>query len=310
MRTPGKHIVVFLQNKPYLGNQIALIPFFQSLREINPRHGIVVCAHEDAAWALDSMGYIDQIVPKHSLGGRKSSFFIALKELRKFIIDTAYTFRRHSIKAGLLARFCATREVVGFAAKTTNLFLHRSVPFEMNCYAAENALALIGRKLSVKKHKVDREKKKYFLIIPGGSLPEKKYPLVRYLEVAEQLESFAPVHFLLGDDMTEEIQILSSQSRRFVLHVGRPLSEVADIVKGSAVVIANDCGPVHFAHIYDIPRVILFAETSKAGQWFHATSQSCKLKAQASNKIDSILTKHVTETVLGFYSNRSTHITG
>jgi ADP-heptose:LPS heptosyltransferase len=300
----AKDVAVFLQNKPYLGNQIALIPLFHYLREIYPQHDIVVCAHTRAAGVLQSMGYIDDLVPRYR-PGKKMSFCAIYKALKPFRIDTVYTLRRHSIKTGLLARLNAQKTVVGFTARTTGFFLSRSVPFNANIYAAQNALALIDRQLSDFPSGSARNKKgDYFLIIPGGSLREQKYPLTRYIEIAEYLSAVRPVHFLLGADMADEIHQLSPGTGRFILHIGRPFCEVADIVKHSAVVIANDCGPAHFAHIYNVPRVLLAVVTDKAANWFYATNRSHLLAAPRNGNMLAIDKRNVLDAALRLFESR------
>ncbi len=295
-----RYVAVFLQNKPYLGNQIALIPFFHYLKELYPAHGIVVYAHDSALSALKTMGYIDGCLALPSFG-KKLTFPAATRALRSYDIVAAYTFRRHSVKTGLLARLASRRQVIGFAARTTNLFLSQAVPFDINSYAAENALALIDRHLTDFTADVLRKPGDYFLVIPGGSLALKKYPLHRYIQMAEKLRNTAPVHFLLGEDMHDEIEKLSQYSNRFSLHVGRSLSEVSMIIKQSAVVIANDCGPAHFAHIFDMPRVLLFASMEKASHWFYQTDQSRLIMSPIEGDVGAIHPNEIIDAVLNLY---------
>lgn len=293
------NIAVFLQNKPYLGNQIALIPFFHELKKIYPGHGIVTCAHQSAAGALMAMGYIDRLV-KHRPDPELSAFEL-ISTMRSLNIEHAFTFRRHAFLAGFLARLSARKLVVGFTARTTRLFLSQSVSFNVKTYAAQNALALINRQLTDFSTNAAPQKRGYFLIIPGGSLKQKKYPLERYIAIAQRLSDIAPVHFLLGEDMNFEVQTLALHAQQFTLHVGRPLPEVADIIKQSAVVIANDCGPVHFAHIFDIPRVVLFAIMAKAANWFYPTQNAHLLKAPAGEDIGNIDMEEIIGTARALY---------
>jgi len=92
----------------------------------------------------------------------------------------------------------------------------------------------------------------------------------------------------LGGDMTEEIQALSAEGDRFCLHINRPLSEVAALVRHSAVVIANDCGPVHFAHIYDVPRVIVYTAEASRDHWYRDSLRSIRLASDGSGGIYAV----------------------
>lgn len=298
-QTDDRYVALFLQNKPYLGNQIALVPLFEALRQADPQRGIIVCAHHRSAEALVALGFVDVLLPGP---GRPFSFINMLLALRRYRIEQTFMLRRHSIKTGLLARLVTRGEVVGFSARTTNLFLNRRSAFDIGVYAADNALSLIGRQLPVASEAGPKPMDGYFLIIPGGSLPQKKYPIGRYIDLAEALAATAPVHFLLGSDMTDEIGALDPYADRFVLHINRPLVEVAEIVDQSAVVIANDCGPAHFAHIRNTPRVLLFADAGRAGHWCRVTDRLRMLKSPVPGEIRSIDSGAILDAAMGLYS--------
>ena len=271
-----KYLAVFLQDKPFLGNQIVLIPFFHFLRRKYPDHRIIVCASVQACVVPQAFGYIDIFHPYPSAKDALA-YLRVVAELKKKNIQVAYLHRRHSIKTGLLGWLGSGNKLVGFSAKTTGLFLNKAVQFDLEGYSAQNFLSLIGKKLSDFSKEFKRKAGDYFVIIPGGTFIQKKYPIEKYMTVASHLRRIAPVHFLLGKDMAAEISVLSDLSDTFVVHIDEPLEKLQDIIRKAAVVISNDCGPSHFAHIYDIPRVGLFSWASKINGWFYPTAKSVLL---------------------------------
>jgi len=53
-------------------------------------------------------------------------------------------------------------------------------------------------------------------------------------------------------------------------------------------VIANDCGPAHFAHIHDVPRISLFDSAINAEHWFFAGRCGRLLRSPAPGEIGRI----------------------
>ena len=46
----------------------------------------------------------------------------------------------------------------------------------------------------------------------------------------------------------------------FIFHIDKPIANVESIARNTSVFIANDCGPSHFSHFYNIPHVSVFSE--------------------------------------------------
>jgi ADP-heptose:LPS heptosyltransferase len=92
----------------------------------------------------------------------------------------------------------------------------------------------------------------YVLLIPAGTSKYKLYPADQYVELARILRQQHEVHFLPGKGMKEVLDGLASVQDACVVHRDKSTGEMRDIVLGARLVIANDCGPFHFAHIYDV----------------------------------------------------------
>ena len=119
------------------------------------------------------------------------------------------------------------------------------------------------------------------LIIPGGSSEFKKYPIEKYLEIAKYCNAKYKVGFTLGNDMKDEIIKLKQYKEIYNLYIGLELEDLRTKIKESKLVIANDCGPSHFAHIYDIPRISLFVSGVTHKHWFNQSQNSILLKSNS-----------------------------
>lgn len=86
--------------------------------------------------------------------------------------------------------------------------------------------------------------------------------------------------------MQDEINRLKDTGYR--LDINLPLNELEESVSSSRLVITNDCGPGHFAHIHDTPRVSLFAIRRYTHEWFYPTGNSELLVPKEDGDISEI----------------------
>jgi ADP-heptose:LPS heptosyltransferase len=168
----------------------------------------------------------------------------------------------------MLARASGARRVHGYAGGSAARLHHTSIPYTEHEYFGENHARLVGRSLGEFADAVPREAGGYVLFIPGGHRAERRYPLDRYVQVADALGRRRPVKFLFGPE-TKADEIL-------IRHAGHEtmsspeLPDMMDLVRRARLVVANDCGPVHAAHIHDVPRISLFGIPGEIPHRFHA----------------------------------------
>jgi ADP-heptose:LPS heptosyltransferase len=75
--------------------------------------------------------------------------------------------------------------------------------------------------------------------------------------------------------------------------MARPIPEVARLVRGASLVIANDCGPAHFAHIGDVPRISLFDAGVNHRNWFYAGRRGRMLRSPETGRIAEIAVSEI-----------------
>ncbi len=259
---------VFLQYSPSsIGEEVAQIPFFHFLREDRPVTEIVAVAPERSGRTLESLGLVDRVVTYPVRGGWTEMREV-VRRLRALPCERVWLHRRKSLRAALLARVSTTAPIEGFAHGITGWFQRVSIPFDTTgTYIGENYVRLLGRSVADFAAAFPRERRGYAVIVPGGRTAIKRYPLERYLEIARALTDRLPVRFLLGPDQESE-RAKIADAGGFELRVAPEMPGVRDLLRGANLVIANDCGPAHFAHIYDVPRISLFDRSVDASHWF------------------------------------------
>jgi len=295
-----KSIIIFTKNKPFLGAQIVQIPFYFFLKRKFPGYKIVAVAPTNSAFVLNELGYTDEVYyypPKKNVKILGKLFF----ELRKLNIHCIFQFRLVSLRTLIYSRFLTTKPIIGFKGKFSRVFLNKRIIFDRDIYIANNYLFLLGRSLAEFSSLFDKAGGNYFLIIPAGNEDFKKYPIEKYIQAANILKGHHPVHFLLGKDMQREIDLLSQTKNTFTLHVQLQMTEIESLVRNACVVIANDCGPSHFAHIYDIPRVSIFPGIGT--DWFYQTNNSIMLYPSYSESIAKIEPEKICECTLKLLNN-------
>lgn len=266
--TGGRAVLVFLPYCPdSIGEQVVQIPFLRLLRAEHPGLRIVAVAPERSSGVIAELGLVDEIVEHGVRAGPRDLRRIA-RSLRRLPCERAYVLRRKSLRAALLARMATSAPLTGFAHGASSVYLSRSVPFDHGSYVGENYVRLLGRRLSDFVEDPPRTPDGRIVIVPGGRTAIKRYPVDGYLEVARALGAERPVHFLLGPGPDAEWAALTARPRPFHVHVGLSIPEVRKVIRRASLVVANDCGPGHFAHIEDIPRISLFSGSVDSAHWF------------------------------------------
>lgn len=286
-------ISVFLHNKPFLGHQVTAIPFMFFIRKMYPDKKIIIVAPEKSSFVLQAFGYVDELyeyAPKKKI----SSLIKLLFQLKKKQIEVAYTHRRSSVNTVLLAWLTTkNRNVIGFNNPSIRFFLSQRKGFIKQRYVGTNYINLLDKSLPEFADAIEKTPTNSVIIIPGGQHDYKKYPLEKYIHLGLKLAENHEVHFIMGNDMTEEIHVLDKYRNCFCLHIGEPIPDVEKTILQAALVITNDCGPSHFAHIHDIPRICLYAGKGNRDEWFHATENAVIIQSESKNDIGAIDEKEI-----------------
>ncbi|HEX2912066.1 MAG TPA: glycosyltransferase family 9 protein [Chloroflexia bacterium] len=112
----------------------------------------------------------------------------------------------------------------------------------------------------------------FVVVAPGASCAARRYEPQRYAEVVRLLaERYGLAQVILGSERERELcePILAAAPADKVLSLVGQTSvvEMTAINRRSALVIANDSGPMHLADAFLRPMVILFSGTEIEEQW-------------------------------------------
>jgi ADP-heptose:LPS heptosyltransferase len=93
---------------------------------------------------------------------------------------------------------------------------------------------------------------RFVLIHPGASRAYQRWPLLRYIELANRLCEYAAVEFIQQD--ADTARLLDPRVRRLEVHTLESLFERMD---RAALFIGNNSGPMHVASVLGVPGLIL-----------------------------------------------------
>lgn len=286
-----KTIVIFLQNRNYFGAQITHIPLLENLRENYPDSKIYIVTKHTVSNILKELYLADKIIFEKG----KSSLFKTYVNINP---DISINLRRNSTFINLLVSFFNAKTKIGFETFITKPFFTSQKKHLTEVYRAENYLNLINGKLSREIHNLNNE----IIILPGAGGIHKIWDLANYLKLANELQNEYTnykISFVLGKTEANLVE----NTKPFHCYYNLPIHELVNKIKCSKIIIANDCGPSHIAHIYNKPRIILFSnELNDADkvikEWFRQTKNSVALVGEVNQSINSIPHSRVLQATL------------
>jgi len=251
-------VAVLAPNKPFWGARIVQIPFLQALRETFPKAEVHVHSPVEAAAELVRWRLVDS--HRAYARGRWAGL---LAELRHHRPDRVYNLRRKS--AGCALATGAQRGVrIGYDEGLFARFLDERIPYDSRIYLATRYVALMhpdvldghdARTVPLFRAWLETRvgggcAEKRVVLFPGAGNPQKKWPLERFLELAEPLREATgcEVTAVLGPQEREEHWRLVGDPRVEVLDTPT-VNELLRLVDCSALVVSNDNGPSHFAQL-------------------------------------------------------------
>jgi ADP-heptose:LPS heptosyltransferase len=120
----------------------------------------------------------------------------------------------------------------------------------------------------------------YVVLHPFASAAPKAWPVQRFVEVAERLQSAGLEPMILAGPADD-----SSAFSRFQVFRNAPLADVKNLMSGAELFIGNDSGPAHIAAAFGIPVVVLFGPSNPV-TWAPWRTEARVLTSQGS--IDKI----------------------
>jgi heptosyltransferase-2 len=289
-----KHIlVVELWN---IGDIVLAMPFLAQLRALFPTARITMLARPYAKTILAETGLVDEFIETELGWTELATRFNPLgydwgelrrirRELRSHRFDIAFKSRMH-IREHLVLAMSGAKRRVAFAFGQGDRVLTDAVPIgDPNRNKAADWLELLkpfgghGQGVPARLRLNDAEGRwaAAFLaehgisgddrvvgIHPGASVPAKRWPIDRFVQVAAAISQRPGVRVLAfvepegyGDNITRVNGVIAAKVN---------LREMIALIQRCDVLVCNDSGPMHIAGALGVPTVAVFG--SGIQQWF------------------------------------------
>lgn len=111
----------------------------------------------------------------------------------------------------------------------------------------------------------------FIVLAPGASCAARRYDPARFAEVARLLAETTQLPLVIvGSESEKDVigPVLAVPRPELVSLVGRTsIPELAAVIRCSALLVANDSGPMHMGDAFLRPMVILYSGTELESQW-------------------------------------------
>jgi len=301
-------LVVELWN---IGDVVLAMPFLAQLRALFPTARITMLARPHAKTILAGTDLVDEFIETelgwtelatrfNPLGYNWSELRRVRRELRSRRFDVAFKSRMHIREHLVLAISGATRRVA-FAFGQGDRVLTDAIPIgDPNRHKAADWLELLkpfgghveGAPPRLKVNEAEGRWAAAFLaghgisandrvvgIHPGASVPAKRWPLDRFVQVAAAIAQRAGVRVLAfvepegyGDAVARVGGVIAAKVN---------LRELIALIQRCDALVCNDSGPMHIAGALGVPTVAVFG--SGIQQWFAPLGEGHRLFSEITN---------------------------
>lgn len=275
-----KNIVVYLRSQSRYGDQIVSYPTLLQLKTWWPKAHLRVVSKYNVGGYYTNLPWVDEFI-------QVQSFFDYVKAQPR--LDCISVNLHHSSERyGLVNMLRLPKMRLGFKnARLTDFIWTHSHRKTIEEYIGQANLKILSEVVHVDTHAItrqcfetiaaqaqDRIQPADIVFIPGGGSGEfKRWSWRHYVRLSDMLKQrlgdSVTFTFVLGPSEQLELQNLSALKRRdFRLEYGRTIPELAQLMLGARLVVANDCGPSHIAQGLCVPYVGIFNEPNP--EWFWA----------------------------------------
>jgi lipopolysaccharide heptosyltransferase II len=298
-----------------IGDLVMLGPALRAIKTNLPQAKITVMASPAGSEAVPLLPWVDEVFPWRAIwqdiSGRNFDPEDELRfihDLKRRNFDAAFIFTSFSqspyppayvcFLAGIPYRFGQAADFGG------SLLTHRVQPAIASGHQVDRNLHLLeeiglpstGNALELKipeqvqsrsdellrEHRVDSHAP-YIVLVPGASAATRRYDPHRYASVMRSLaiKTNLPIVVLGSSREQDRFQpVLNACKEGLAISlVGKTsVPEMAALIKGSSLVMANNSSAMHIADAFRRPAVILFSGTEFLSQWEPRNSPAVLLR--------------------------------
>ncbi|PHQ78215.1 MAG: hypothetical protein COB66_09360 [Coxiella sp. (in: Bacteria)] len=276
-----------------LGDAIQKVPYINALREAFPEHKLVWFANQNSVFSglVKDIGdeLLDEVISDIDFSSRffdlfKNPFKGTPLENREFdyVFDTQGRWKqtlmlkkikhKHFVSgcAGFLFSDIKPKKGYQSARNVTKRLINMTSVVTGDSYATNYSVPVPSRVID-EAQKLLPLGKRYMGFVPCAAMPEKKWPLQNYIEVALHYKQrgFAPVFFLGPEEQSYKSEIVAAIPD--VIIPGLMVVNKADSLYGPlyymalgqqlTAIVTNDCGPGHILNCANRPMIFLFGPT-------------------------------------------------
>ncbi len=280
------HMTIAIVQTAFLGDVLLTLPLCAAVRKLMPDARIVFITTPAAAAFVDGLAYADDVVAFDKRGEHKGGKGLrALVAERCSDVDIALV-PHTSFRTMRLVRAMRPKSVVTFNNTWTRWLRGAKVlAYPKTLHDADRHLQLLqgieslhtlGKesvgplRLYTNTDKVDADelldevgatgsREGYVVLAPGTVWPTKQWPLEYVNDLAQQLARTGYRVVLVGDASVRGT--VAAHENVTDLAGKTSLRQVAALIAGASVVVANDSAPLHVASLQDVPVVGIFGPT-------------------------------------------------
>lgn len=262
-----------------IGDAVLLASSVRCLKNIHPHIHITILAEQRNAGVLSLISGVDNVLSYDI----PYEFIQALLGRYDVVIDTEQWYRLSAV----VARLVRAPMKIGFDTNERRRMFTHCVRYDPCAYESDNFLALLKPlevdslhdagtvSLSVPPQSVTTAKQllqplgseSFVAIFPGASIPEKRWGVQRFRQMAEMLSVFRIRIVLVGGtEDREQGEVITIGGLGLNLAGLTSLSETAAVIQRSALLVSGDSGVLHIAAGLGVPTVSLFG-TGMTKKW-------------------------------------------
>ena len=262
----------------WIGDLIISISFLSALSKIKTHSKIDLLVNENLFDVAKSIPYIHNVIISKTRHGKLSLLYrIKLgMSLRRHNYSHCYILS-NSLKSSIVPLVAGIKNRVSYLGEFRYGFVNIiKENLQREEGMANRYLNLIDKRYSEDfrptiNHTVDLEhvfnkfnlKKRFIALCPDAEFgPAKRWPTIKWLELAESIQNDFQVVFIgLDNSMNQDIMKLNNKN--FLNLIGKTsLDEVLKILQQASCVVANDSGLMHIAAALGRPVVGIYGSSS------------------------------------------------
>jgi len=254
-----------------IGDAVLLAPTITALKKRYPQIRLTVLAEKRNAGVFSLIPAVDQVLQYDV----RREFFAALRLKPDITIDTEQYHRLSAV----VARLTGAHTFIGFGTNERARLFHHVISYSHDDYEIESFFHLIApfglsppvtndtpflivpplAQIRAKQLLASIEGHSFIVLFPGASIPERRWSIERFGQVAFSLaEQGHPIVVVGGAEDTRAGAAITRFAGGLNLAGQTTLTETAAILQQSALLVSGDSGLLHMGVGLGTPTVSLF----------------------------------------------------